>query len=61
MWDAKRQTIWLVTALALGTFVGYLDAHDEDGHFVLSFFAFWEVLLLLIITVMFYIYSRQKR
>ena len=38
MWDAKRQFIWLVAGLALGTFVAYSDAHDEDGSLRSSFF-----------------------
>ena len=31
MWDAKRQAIWLTTALALATFVVYREAHDDAG------------------------------
>jgi len=42
MWDAKRQFIWLAAGLALGTFVSYSDAHDEDGTFVPRFFFFME-------------------
>jgi hypothetical protein len=61
MWDARRQTIWLVAGLALGTFVAYSDAHDEDGTFVPRFFFFMESLVLIIIGVMFYIYSRKKQ
>ena len=61
MWDAKRQFIWLVAGLALGTFVAYSDAHDEDGTFVPRFFFFMESLVLIIIVSLFYIYSRKKR
>ena len=60
MWDAKRQFIWLAAGLALGTFVAYSDAHDEDGTFVPRFFVFMEMLLLIIISTMFYIYSKKK-
>lgn len=60
VWDAKRQMIWLVAGLALGTFVAYQDSHDEDGTFVLSFFLFMETLVLIIIGVLFYIYSRKS-
>lgn len=59
-WDAKRQFIWLVAGIALGTFVAYQDAHDEDGAFVPRFFIFMESLVLIIISVLFYIYSRRK-
>ena len=38
MWDAKRQFIWLAAGLALGTFVAFSDAHDEDGIFVAALF-----------------------
>ena len=61
MWDAKRQTIWLSTALAIATFVAYQDAYDEAGHFDPSYFAQLEVVFLIVIAIMFYIYSRQKR
>jgi hypothetical protein len=60
MWDAKRQFIWLAAGLALGTFVAYSDAHDEDGTFVPRFFFFMEGLVLIIIVSLFYIYSRKK-
>jgi len=60
VWDAKRQFIWLAAGLALGTFVAYSDAHDEDGIFVPRFFLFMETLVLLIIGGLFYLYSRKK-
>lgn len=60
MWDAKRQLIWLVGGLVMGTFVSYSNAHDEDGTFSLSFFVFMETLILIIISVLFYIYSRKQ-
>jgi hypothetical protein len=60
MWDAKRQFIWLVAGISAGTYIVYLDSH-EDGHFVPRFFVFMETLLLIIISTMFYIYSKKKR
>jgi hypothetical protein len=61
VWDAKRQFIWLATGIVLGTVIVYLDAHDDNGNFVPRFFIFMELLLLLIISVMFSLYSRKKR
>jgi cell division protein FtsW (lipid II flippase) len=61
VWDTKRQIIWLAAGLALGTFVVYQDSHDEAGKFGVRFFIFMEMLLILIIVVMFYIYSRRNR
>lgn len=61
MWDAKRQLIWLVAGITAGTLVVYLDSHDEDGHFVPRFFFFMETLLLIIISTMFWIYSKKTR
>jgi hypothetical protein len=61
MWDAKRQLIWLAAGLALGTFVAFSDAHDEDGVFVPRFFIFMESLVLGIIALLFYIYSRKSK
>ncbi|HEV7474208.1 MAG TPA: hypothetical protein VGN90_09165 [Pyrinomonadaceae bacterium] len=59
-WDAKRQFIWLATGISVGTFIVYLDSRDDNGVFVPSFFIFMELLLLVIISAMFYIYSRRK-
>ena len=61
MWDAKRQAIWLTTAIALATFVVFQDAHDETGRFDPAYFALLEIIFLLVIIVMFYIYSRKKK
>lgn len=61
MWDAKRQAIWLTTAIALATFVVYGDAHDETGRFDPAYFALLEIIFLLVIIIMFYIYSRKKK
>jgi len=60
VWDLKRQIIWLVAGVTFGTFIVYLDAHDEGGRFDGSVFAFWEIILLGIILTLFYIYSRRK-
>ena len=60
MWDLKRQIIWLVAGVTFGTFIVYLDSHDEAGLFDRSVFAFWEIILLGIILTLFYIYSRRK-
>ena len=60
MWDAKRQAIWLTTALALATFVVYREAHDEAGRFDAGYFALLEIIFLLVIIIMFYIYSRKQ-
>ena len=60
MWDTKRQIIWLVAGLLIGTLVAYSDAHDENGEFVPRFFVFMESLVLLIIGGLFYLYSRKK-
>lgn len=61
VWDAKRQTIWLATALVIATLVVYQDAYDEAGHFDLGYFALLEAVFLLVIVIMFYIYSRKSR
>ena len=61
MWDTKRQTIWLVTALVIATLVVYQDAHDEQGRFDLQYFALLEIVFLLVIVLMFYIYSRRRK
>ena len=60
-WDAKRQLIWLAGGLTFGTLVAFLDAHDDDGTFVPRFFVFMESLVLIIISVLFYLYSRKQR
>jgi len=60
MWDTKRQLIWLVGGIVAGTVIVYLDSHDDEGNFGVRFFVFMESLLLIIIAVMFYIYSRRK-
>ena len=61
MWDTKRQIIWLAVGLFVGTFFVYSAAYDEDRRFDRDLFILMELLLLIIMTVMFYIYSRKKR
>ena len=46
--------------MIVGTFVAFSDAHDEDGTFVPRFFVFMESLVLGIIALLFYLYSRKK-
>lgn len=61
MWDAKRQAIWLTTAIAVATFVVYQNAIDErTGRLDLGYFALLEIIFLLVIIIMFYFYSRKK-
>jgi hypothetical protein len=60
VWDTKRQIIWLATGITFGTFIVYMDAHDEAGRFDRGVFAFWEIILLAIILTLFYLYSRKK-
>jgi hypothetical protein len=60
MWDAKRQFIWLAAGLALGTFVAYQDSFTEEGVFSPRFFVFMEGLVLGIIALLFYVYSRKR-
>lgn len=59
MWDRKRKLIWIVGGLLMGTFVAYSNSITDDGDFVLSFFLFMEVLIVLIMTGLFYFYSRR--
>lgn len=62
MWDAKRQAIWLATAVAIATFVVYQNARDETtGRLDLGYFALLEIIFLLVIFVMFRIYSRNNK
>ena len=60
MWDKKRQLVWVLGGLIIGTWVAYSDSHDEDGAFVLSFFIFMELLIVLIMGGLMWIYSRRK-
>ena len=59
MWDRKRQLIWLIGGLIVGTWVCYSDSF-VDGKFVPRFFVFMESLVLLIMAGLFYFYSRRS-
>jgi cell division protein FtsW (lipid II flippase) len=61
VWDTKRQIIWLGVGLCVGTFFVYSAAYDDDRIFDRDLFIFMETLLLIIILVMFYIYSRKSK
>jgi len=60
MWDTKRQIIWLAGGISFGTFIVYSDARDEFGRFQPTVFVFWEVVLLAIVLILFWLYSRKK-
>ena len=59
-WDRKRQIIWILGGLIVGTYVAYSDSFLDDGTFVPRFFIFMEGLVLLIMAGLFYLYSRKK-
>ena len=59
MWDKKRQVIWIVGGVLMGTYVAYSNAITDEKEFSLSFFVFMEVLILLIMGGLFYLYSRH--
>ena len=59
MWDKKRQYIWIIGGFVIGTYVAFSDSFLDDGTFVPSFFIFMEVLILLIMGALFYVYSRR--
>lgn len=59
MWDKKRQLIWIIGGILMGTYVAYSNSITDDGEFVLSFFLFMETLILLIMAGLFYLYSRR--
>ena len=60
MWDRKRQIVWIVGGLIVGTYVAYSDSFLDDGTFVPRFFIFMEALVVLIMAGLFYLYSRKK-
>ena len=60
MWDRKRQLIWLAVGLLFGTFSLYPLALDDAGRADWQYFLQLEALLILVICVMFYVYSRKK-
>jgi hypothetical protein len=59
VWDKKRQLIWVLGGLVIGTYVAISDSFLDDGTFVWSFFIFMETLVLLIMAVLFYVYSKR--
>jgi hypothetical protein len=59
VWDKKRQAIWIIGGVLMGTFVAYSNSFLDDGTFVPSFFFFMEMLILLIMGGLFYLYSRR--
>jgi hypothetical protein len=58
VWDRKRQLIWVIGGLLMGTYVAYFNSISDEGDFVLSFFIFMETLIILIMAGLFYLYSR---
>jgi hypothetical protein len=59
VWDKKRQLIWIVGGVLMGTFVAYSNAFTDEGVFSIKFFFFMETLILLIMGVLFHFYSRR--
>ena len=59
VWDRKRQLIWVVGGLIVGTYIAYSDSLLDDGTFVPKFFIFMELMVLLIMAGLFYLYSRR--
>jgi hypothetical protein len=59
VWDKKRKLIWIFGGLLMGTYVAYSNSITDEGDFVLSFFVFMEVLILLIMGGLYYLYSRH--
>jgi hypothetical protein len=59
VWDKKRKLIWIVGGLLMGTYVAYSNSITDDGDFVFGFFVFMEILILLIMGGLYYLYSRR--
>ena len=60
MWDKKRQLIWIIGGVLMGTFVAYSNSITDEGEFSLRFFFFMETLILLIMAGLFFLYSRRN-
>jgi hypothetical protein len=60
VWDKKRQAVWIAAGLILGTYISYSDSLNEDGELVVSFFVFMETLVLLIMGLLLFLYSRKR-
>jgi hypothetical protein len=61
VWDRKRQAIWIIGGLVMGTYIAYSDSLDEHGKLGVRFFIFMEALILLIMGTLFYLYSRKTQ
>jgi hypothetical protein len=59
VWDKKRKLIWIIGGLLMGTTVAYSNSITDDGEFVFRFFVFMEILILVIMAGLFYVYSRR--
>jgi hypothetical protein len=59
VWDKKRQLIWIVGGVLMGTFVAYTNAFTDENEFSIKFFLFMEILILLIMAGLFHFYSRR--
>jgi hypothetical protein len=59
VWDRKRQVIWVIGGIIMGTYIAYSDSLDDTGTFVPRFFIFMEAMVLLIMGGLFYFYSRR--
>jgi hypothetical protein len=60
VWDKKRQVIWIVGGVLMGTYVAYSNAFTDEKEFSLSFFVFMEVVILMIMAGLFYLYSKRS-
>lgn len=61
MWDKKRKFIWIIGGLLMGTYVAYSNSITDEGEFVFSFFVFMETFILVIMGILYYLYSRSHR
>ena len=59
MWDKKRKLIWIAGGLLMGTYVAYSNSITDEGEFSWRFFIFMEMLIVLIMGGLFYLYSRR--
>jgi hypothetical protein len=59
MWDEKRKTIWLATALVLVTLVVVPQAYDDDGRFDVGYFILLELIFIAVVVTMFYFYTKK--
>jgi hypothetical protein len=61
VWDKKRKFIWIIGGLLMGTYVAYSNSITDEGEFVFSFFVFMETFILVIMGILYYLYSRSHR